>query len=204
MRSSASMRAWKLAACSASSRLRSSASDELSACVYMSALPDVLGGNIYHNLYRTRNFCNISLPLEPVRQHRRSLRQAAGLVRSVMVKPLFGRRKQCAIDVAAEFSRRPARPILRQQFRRQERIAQHHTAVVMDQKDPRDEGIDIGQWFAAADPVAQWRKHVHEFQIRVGRAIEWPALAQKPPSALVLGRDLQTDRTRSFLRDKHA
>src|SRR5579883_3365728 len=160
MRSSASMRAWNRAACAASSRLRSSVSDVLSAWVYMAALPDVLGGNIYHNFLDARDSCNMSISvLEAVHQHLAGLRQGAALVRSVLVKPLFRRGKQRAIDLCAEFPRGPPRPVLRQQRRRQQRIAQHHAAVIVDQKDPRDEGVDVVELFAPTDPIAQRRKH---------------------------------------------
>src|SRR5579871_6789367 len=205
MRSSASMRAWNFAACAASSRLRSSASDVLSAWVYMAALPDVLGGNIYHNFLDASDSCNMLISaLEPVCQHFARLRQGAALVRSMLIKPLLGWGKQRAIDLAAELSRRSPRPIRRQQFRRQQRIAQHHAAIVMDQKNARDEGIEIAELLAGANPVAQGCKRLHEFQVRIGGAFERPALAQEPPPAVVLGRDFEPDRARGFRRDGHA
>ena len=97
------------------------------------------------------------------------------------VKPLFGRGKQPAIDFAAELSRRPSRPVRRQQRRRQQRIAQHDPAVIMDQQNPRGEGVGVRQPLAPADPAAQRLEGFHEFQIGVGGAIERPALAQQPP-----------------------
>ena len=79
------------------------------------------------------------------------------------VKPLFRRCKQPAIDVAAEGSRRPARPIPWQQGRRQQGIAQHDPAVMVDQENACDEGIGISQPFAAADPSATVTRYVTGF-----------------------------------------
>ena len=76
-----------------------------------------------------------------------------------------------AIDLAAERAGGPARPVRRQQRRRQQRVAQHHPAVMVDQQDPRGEGVDIRQPFAAADPAPQRLEGFHELQIGVGGAI---------------------------------
>ena len=120
------------------------------------------------------------------------------------VKPLFGRGKQRAIDLAAQRSGRPARPVRRQQRRRQQRIAQHDAAVMVDQEDARGEGVGLGQPFAADDPAAQRLEGLHELLIGVGGAIERPAFAEQAPPAVVLGRDFETDGAGGFLRHGHA
>ena len=95
------------------------------------------------------------------------------------VKPLFGRAKQSPIDLAADLSSRPARPILRQQRRRQQGVAQHHAAIMVDQEDPRGEGIGITELPAAIDPATQRLEGLHEFEIGIGGAIKRPARAEQ-------------------------
>jgi len=107
----------------------------------------------------------------------------------MLVKPLFRRGKQPAINLAAELSRRPPRPVPRQQRRRQQRVAQHDAAVMMDQQDPRGEGIGLGERLAAPDRSAQRLEGFHEFQVGVGSALQRPALAEQAAAAVVLGGD---------------
>src|ERR1700761_9124205 len=134
---------------------RSSASDVLRACVYMgrSSL-DLLGStyNINHELQVI--FVTHSRSAKPARQFRPGLRQRPVLVDGVLVKPLFGHRKQAAIDLATELARRPARPPLGQQQCRQQGIAQHYTAIVMDQQNAGGESIGLRKRLATGDPTA--------------------------------------------------
>src|SRR6266581_1498563 len=152
MRSSASMRAWNCADRAASSILRSSPSDVLSACVYMATSQNIHWELIYIKNVRQASITVTCLcPVKPARQRPVRPRQRPVFVAGAGVKPLFRRRKQPAIDLAAERSRRPARPVPRQQRRRQQRVAQHDAAVMVDQEDPRGEGVGIAESLAAAD-----------------------------------------------------
>src|SRR6266567_9034820 len=159
---------------------------------------------IYNKKYVTQAIFVTYLKLlaEALCQRLSSLRQWAGFVASVAVKPLFGRWKQPAINLAAEPAGRLSRPIGGQQGRRQQRIAQHHPPVIVDQQDPRGEGVGVRERFAAADPASQRLKRFHEFQIGTRGAMQRPALAEQTPAAVILGGDFQTDRGGRFLRDR--
>src|ERR1700730_15682460 len=91
-----------------------SASDELSAWVYMA---DLRGGDplTYNKICETQVISVTYLRItEPAPQLCAVFGQSSALVAPVAVEPLFGRRKQPAINFAAEPARRPARPIRRQ------------------------------------------------------------------------------------------
>src|SRR6476646_8662202 len=160
--------------------LRSSASAVLSACVYMADLPEACWELIYHKKYVMQYISVTHLrPGEPMRQLLLSLGQHAVLVAGVAVKPLFRRRKQPAIDLAAEFPGRAARPVAWQQRARQQGIAQHHATVMVDQKDSRRESLRVGERGAASDPAVQRLEGLHEFLVGVGGAVKRPALAEQ-------------------------
>src|SRR5882724_1447926 len=112
---------------------------------------------------------------ETPRKFRARLGQRAVFVGRMAVKPLLGRRKQPAIDLAAERARGPARPVRRQQRGRQQRVAQHDAAVMVDHKDSGGEGLGIRQPLAATDPTSQRLEGFHEFLIGICGALERPA-----------------------------
>ena len=84
-------------------------------------------------------------PGEPARQLLLGLGQHAVLVAGVAVKPLFRRRKQPAIDLAAELPGRAARPVAGNSALGSKRIAQHHATVMVDQQDSRGESLGVGE-----------------------------------------------------------
>src|SRR3954467_5995218 len=108
------------------------------------------------------------------------------LVTAMTVQPLLGTRQQRAIDRSAELTGGAARPIAGEQSGRQQRIAQHHAAVRMDQQDPRGECLAVRQCAVFAHALSQRLKAFHELQIAVGGSLERPALAQQTPPARIL------------------
>src|SRR5256885_7434019 len=118
---------------------------------------------------------------EPPRKLLSGRRKRAILIAGITVKPLFGRGKNAAIDVAGQFPRGPAWPVPRQQRRRQQGIAQNDAAVLVDQQDARGKGFDVGE-LVARHPASQRLKALHEAAIGLRGALERPAFAEQPPS----------------------
>src|SRR5436305_6076676 len=115
--------------------LRSSASDVLSDWVYMAGLhgAEILTYNKINNTQAV--FVTYLLGLKSPPKFLPGRGQRAGFVAALLVEPSLGWLEQAPKNLAAELAGRPSRPILRQQRRRRQRIAQHHPAVVMDQQD---------------------------------------------------------------------
>src|SRR3954447_12707978 len=123
--------------------LRSSASEVLSAWVYMGRSPWRQDSTYNKKNIIQDNFVTYFLVLKPPPKLLPRGRQRARFVRTIVVEPSLGWLEQPLKNLAAQPAGRPARPIPGQQRGRQQRISQHHPAVVMDQQDARGEGVGV-------------------------------------------------------------